>query len=167
MFDWELVVERLDRIREMIEKIQARSAFVKTSDDFQSRIKLVEKLCSSEPIGKETVAQMIENLSLPASVQVLLLDYSEIVHDVPMYRMLGPVVKALLPEVYQAFVHAYTQTTIPAEWSESIDSAIMSLDGNIDVSIMRDIRQIVVTQYLLNESSNVKSYNEWRQRGVV
>ena len=34
MFDWELVVERLDRIREMIEKIQARSAFVKTSDDF-------------------------------------------------------------------------------------------------------------------------------------
>ena len=84
-----------------------------------------------------------------------------------MYRMLGPVVKALLPEVYQAFVRAYSQTAIPVEWSETIDSAIIALDGNIDVSTMRDIRQIVVTQYLLNESSNEKSYNEWRQRGVV
>lgn len=139
----------------------------KISDDSQSRIKLVEKLCSSEPIGKETIVQMIENISLPASVQVLLLDYSEIAHDMPMYRMLGPVVKALLPEVYQAFVRAYSQTAIPVEWSETIDSAIIALDGNIDVSTMRDIRQIVVTQYLLNESSNEKSYNEWRQRGVV
>lgn len=135
--------------------------------DMQARINLVEKICSSESISKEEIAQIIENMSLPASVQVILFDYSEMSHDVPKYRMLGPVVKALLPQVYSAFVRAYSQSMIPSEWSDAVDYAIIALDGNIDVSIMRDIRQIIVSEYLLNEFPNEKRYNEWRDSGVI
>ena len=81
--------------------------------------------------------------------------------------MLGPVVKALLPQVYSAFVRAYSQSMIPSEWSDAVDYAIITLDGNIDVSIMRDIRQIIVSEYLLNEFPNEKRYNEWRDSGVI
>ena len=130
-------------------------------------IKLAEMLCSSKNIDKDIVVRMIENVPLPASVRVTILDYSQKVCSEPQYRLLGPAVKALLPSVYQAFVHVFSQTAIPAEWSESVDAAIIALDGDIDVSILRDIRQIIVTQYLVNECSNEKSYNEWRQRGVV
>ena len=138
-----------------------------SSRNVQDRMKLVKMLCSSEAVGKEVVARMIENISLPASVRVTLLNYSEKSHREPKYRMLGSVVKELLPQVYNAFIRAYTQTSIPSDWSNAVDDAIIAIDGNIEVSIMRDIRQIVATQYLINENSNERGYNEWRQNGVI
>lgn len=133
----------------------------------QEKMNLVKMICAGKLTVRDEAAKAIADMSLPASVQVAILDYTDISSEVPMYRMLGPVVKSLLPQVYMALVRVYTQTSDPVKWSEAIDDSIIAIDGNIEMDILRDIRQIVITQYLVNESSSVKSYNEWRERGVI
>lgn len=136
-------------------------------DRIQEKMNLVKMICAGKLMVRDEAAKIITDMSLPASVQVAILDYTEMSSEGPMYRMLGPVVKSLLPQVYMALVRAYTQTSDPVKWSEAIDDSIIAIDGNIEMDILRDIRQIVITQYLVNESSSVKSYNEWRERGVI
>lgn len=136
-------------------------------DDPRQKLRLAELLYSGTKLGSmEEILEKMEGLPLSASVRVQVIRLLSDPPSSPRYTKLAPVMAQLFPKAKDALALTFEKTSEPQEWTEAVDTEIRDLFPSIEQETLRDIRQCVVTQYLLNELADRDAYAEWRKAGV-
>jgi DNA helicase HerA-like ATPase len=139
----------------------------KQLDNIKQRVSIAKLLFSQNKVGKEVYEKDLKELNLCASSEVAIRKSLINPPESPRFTKLAPVIKDLFPSIYFDFKEVYNSTTNVEVWTDCVDVAIKNITKeNIETSILRDIRQCIITQYVFNELANKKALEEWLKGGV-
>lgn len=136
----------------------------------EDRMSIAELLSKGTTLDTETNRSDIRNkliaMQMDASLQVSIMRLLNNPPAEPRMTKLAPIMKALLPEVYEAVRNAYTETSIASVWTECAESALRALiPYEPDNQVRRDIVQSIMTYYLVLELNAEGKFREWAMGG--
>ncbi len=144
----------------------------KKEDEVSERIEIASLLCRGIAVGDEAklseLRMKLDRLCLRASTKVMVLKLAKNPPASPRFTKLAPVMAELFPAVRSAFVASFARTSETTCWTDDVDEAIRStLQSDIEETLLRDIRQSIVTDYLYNELGKVDLLEKWSNVGGV
>ncbi len=141
------------------------SSAVKSS--IEDRLYIAEILSKGMTLGKELdrdeIISKIESLSISDYETVTIINLLENPPKEPNMTKLAPVMNALFPDVKKKIKESYTNEADVTEWTREANE--MLIKYKLDDQVRRDIIQATITYYMINETNNRVSLENWIQRG--
>ena len=162
------VLCRIDRVGISNEKFKyenEQSDECKTS--YEDRIQLAEMLSKGMQVGKEVsreyVVDMLRALQVSDCITVAVLNLMEKPPVEPNMKKLAPIMNALFPDIAKSIKNAYVNEADVTHWTQEANEILIRY--SIDAQVRRDIIQGAITYYLMQETNNRASLEQWIQRG--
>lgn len=134
---------------------------------FGQRLEIARLLCEGTKLQSlEKAQELTKDLGLSSCAQVQAIRLLRKPSPSPRYTKLAPVMAELFPNVKQALKNTFEKTPECEEWTDAVDSEIQRILGEIEIKLLRDIRQCIVTQFLHNELGKTELLEEWSLKGV-
>lgn len=138
-----------------------------TTSELNDRIQIAELLSKGMSLGQEVkmndISDKLDAAHIGAYEKVLILKMLKNPPKEPNMVKLAPVMSALFPELKEKIKTAYTNETDESEWTREANEILIK--KNVEDQVRRDIIQGSITYYLLNETNNRASLEDWIQRG--
>lgn len=134
----------------------------------QRRLELARLLCGGTQFGTlDEAREKIQGLDLASSMQVQAIKLLCKPSRIPRYTKLAPVMAELFPKAKAALAEAFEQAdNQPREWTVAVDGALRQELQDIEIELLRNIRQCIITQLLHNELGRSKLLERWSKEGV-
>ncbi len=141
-------------------------------DDNENHFYIADLLSDCKNITDENLLKDIKNkinkLHVDDSVKVSIIKWITNPPKDPRMSKLASIMAALFPNVMDAVVESYAESTDPREWTRSAELSIDAIANNeIDAQVKRDIIQSIITNYLYLELSNPSDLEKWSILGEL
>lgn len=134
---------------------------------FGQRLEIARLLCEGTKLQSlEEAQELTKDLVVSPSTKIQIIRFLLDPPSSPRYTRLAPLVSDLFPNVKQALKNTFEKTPECEEWTDAVDSEIQWILGEIEIKLLRDIRQCIVTQFLHNELGKTELLEEWSLKGV-
>lgn len=133
----------------------------------EERFYIAELLSKGMALGKEVsseeVFKRLECLSLSDYERVSIIKMLENPPKEPNMTKLAPVMNALFPEITETIKKAYVNEADVREWTREANDILTK--HRLEDQVRRDIIQASITYYMITETNNRASLENWIQRG--
>ncbi len=155
-----------------IDTDEARYEYVPTNREtticeMEDRIQIAELLSKGMSLGREVelsdISDKLDAMHISAYEKVLVLKLLKNPPKEPNMVKLAPVMNALFPEITKKIKTAYTNETDESEWTREANEILIK--RNVEDQVRRDIIQGAITYYMINETNNRASLEDWIQKG--
>ena len=134
---------------------------------YEDRLYIAEILSKGMAIGKEidrgVVTDKLERIKLTDYETITIIKMLENPPKEPNMTKLAPVMNALFPDIKKTIQKAYVNETDVTEWTREANEILIKY--NLDDQVRRDIIQATITYYMMTETNNRVSLENWIQRG--
>ena len=134
---------------------------------FENRIYIAEILSKGMSFGKELdrkqVIDKLETIHLSDYEIISIIKMLEKPPKEPDMTKLAPVMNALFPDIKKMIQRAFINENDIREWTREANE--MLIKYKLDDQVRRDIIQATITHYMINETNNRVSLENWIQRG--
>ena len=155
---------------------ESKYAYTPTADNAKSKdmtaaLKIAEMLCNGTKLSHTDIMKNIlpylKEGGLTSAMQVTVINMLSTPPKEPKFTKLAPVMGILFPDVKQAVIKSYKDSSDEAEWTASADSALRTCINNLTVAdnVRRDIIQAIMTDYLYVELGQASELQRWAERG--
>lgn len=140
----------------------------KVVDDlYHDKISIAEMLSKGLSIGNDidfdAVLEKMERLNLSSYDKTLILKFLQSPPKEPNIKIMAPIMNSLFPDIAMSIKKAYSNEAEVTEWTREANEILMKY--TIEDQVRRDIIQSVITHYMIYETSNRKSLENWIQFG--
>ncbi|WP_019680657.1 helicase HerA domain-containing protein [Ruminococcus flavefaciens] len=143
------------------------SNLTSSKDDYEIRIKIADMLSKGMRIGQEVsreeVIDRLNDIHVSDSIIITVLKLMENPPIEPNMKKLAPVMNALFPDIKRSIEAAYENESDVTQWTREANELLIKY--SLDDQVRRDIIQGAITYYLINETNNRASLEDWIQRG--
>ena len=160
-----------------IDKKQRRYLYVRKERDerpidYEYSVKIAELLSKGVKLDREVILKDVQcnlqQMGMDASEQVTIIKMLSDPPSEPRMTKIAPIMSKLFPKVADAMRRVYEETSNTAIWTRQVDQQLRNtLRIHIDDRVRTDIIQCIVTNYLLNEISNVDAFQKWGVEGEL
>ena len=134
---------------------------------FEDKLYIAEILSKGMALGKElnrdVIVDKLKDLQLSDYDTITILKMLENPPKEPNMTRLAPVVHALFPDITKIIKKAYINETNETEWTREANELLIKY--KLDDQVRRDIIQASITYYLVTETNNKTSLENWIQKG--
>uniref|UniRef100_UPI0004890F8B ATP-binding protein n=1 Tax=Eubacterium cellulosolvens TaxID=29322 RepID=UPI0004890F8B len=136
-------------------------------DTYTDRLYVAELLSKGMAIGEEVnrdeVIKRLNHMSLSDYEKISIIKMLENPPKEPDMTKLAPVMNSLFPEITKKIKDAYVNETDVTEWTREANELLIK--QKVEDQVRRDIIQSTITYYLVNETNNRASLENWIQKG--
>lgn len=133
----------------------------------KQRLNIAKLLFNANKVSNESYEKDLKELGLCATTEVAIRKNFINPSESPRFTKLAPIFKELFPSVYEELKKVYGSNPNVDAWTDCVDAKIKEVVNNeIEIDMLRKIRQSIITQYLYNELANNIAYQNWRKGGV-
>ena len=158
-------VDKMDSTEELFEYDNVQQEG--TIDDYPERIYIASLLSKGMKLGKEITQEDIyvrmKGLGVSASTIVSVIRMLDNPPAEPNMKAIAPIMHSLFPELTKRIKDAYVNEADVTEWTREANDILLRY--LIDDQVRRDIVQGSITYYMINETSNRDSLENWILRG--
>ena len=134
---------------------------------YETRIYIAEILSKGWALGKELdrnqIFDTLGQLRLTDYEKISIIQMLENPPKEPNMTKLAPVMSALFPDIKKTIQKAYVNETDVTEWTREANEILIKY--KLDDQVRRDIIQATITYYMITETNNRTSLENWIQRG--
>lgn len=136
-------------------------------DDYSERIYIASLLSNGTRLGKEVsredISMKLKKIGVSDSTVVTVIKMLENPPAEPNMKAIAPIMNSLFPGITKSIKVAYNNEADVTEWTREANE--MLLKYSIDDQVRRDIVQGSITYYLINETNNRPSLENWILKG--
>ena len=136
-------------------------------DTYTDRLYVAELLSKGMAIGEEVnrdeVIKRLNHMSLSDYEKISIIKMLENPPKEPNMTKLAPIMNSLFPEITKKIKDAYVNETDVTEWTREANEILIK--QKVEDQVRRDIIQSAITYYLINETNNRASLENWIQKG--
>lgn len=140
---------------------------VETVGDYEDRIYIADLLSKGTVLGKdvskEEVHEILARLKLSDYTIVMILKLMENPPKEPNMKKFAPIMNALFPDIKKSIRKAFVNEADVTEWTREANEILTKYV--IDDQVRRDIIQGAITYYMITETNNRSSLENWIERG--
>ena len=138
--------------------------------NYGKRLEIAEMLSKGLRIDRETILKEImpklDSMHLSASIKVNISKILQNPSPKPRMTRLAPIMNELFPDLKEAIEHSYQETTVPKEWTRTMETTLADcLNQTIEDQVRRDIIQAVITNHIYLVKGNGSDLQKWRNEG--
>ncbi|MGN0386208.1 MAG: helicase HerA domain-containing protein [Lachnospiraceae bacterium] len=138
-----------------------------TTDDYSERIYIASLLSKGMKIGKEIsredIIAHLRKLKISDAISVCIIRMLDNPPAEPNMKAIAPIMHELFPEITKSIKDAYTNEADVTEWTREANDLLLKYA--IDDQVRRDIVQGSITYYMINETNNRASLENWILKG--
>lgn len=135
--------------------------------EYEERIYIADLLSRGMKIGKdvarEKILDTLERLEVSDYVKVMLLEIMSNPPKEPNMKKFAPIMSELFPDVKASIKKAFINEADVTDWTREANEILIKY--TIDDQVRRDIIQGAITHYLITETNNRNSLENWIERG--
>jgi len=114
-------------------------------------------------ISKQDIVDRLSKLSLSDYSVVTIIKHLENPPVEPNMKKLAPIMNALFPEITKMIKNAFVNEADVTEWTREANEILIK--NSVQDQVRRDIIQGSITYYLINETNNRTSLENWIEKG--
>ncbi|MBQ5989317.1 MAG: DUF87 domain-containing protein [Oscillospiraceae bacterium] len=142
------------------------------SDNTADRVEIAEMLCNSVKLESEQelsdVRVKLDNMDIPASVQVLICKLLNKPSPQPNMEQIGEISKYLFPKAYEATKEVCDDTSDKREWTRRIEEELkQNIGREIDDKTRIYLVHGLILAYVYIQCNDIKALQDWTERGGI
>ena len=114
-------------------------------------------------ITHKEISARLKKLRLSDYMMITIIKMFENPPKEPNMRALAPVINELFPSVTKCIKSAYNNEADVTEWTREANEILLKY--SIEDQVRRDIVQGAITYYMINETNNRASLEDWIRKG--
>ena len=138
-----------------------------SEDTYTDRLYVAELLSKGmalgEEVNREEVIKRLDHMTLSDYEKISIIKMLENPPKEPNMTKLAPIMNSLFPEITKKIKDAYVNETDVTEWTREANEILIK--QKVEDQVRRDIIQSAITYYLINETNNRASLENWIQKG--
>lgn len=138
-----------------------------SDDDYDERIYIADILSKGMTFGKDLdkqdIIERLSKLGLSDYSVVTIIKHLENPPIEPNMKKLAPIMNALFPDITKAIKKSFINEADVTEWTREANDILLKY--SVQDQVRRDIIQGSITYYLINETNNQPSLENWIERG--
>lgn len=144
-----------------------REELLTKPDDYQERIYIADILSKGMRVENENVLKEIttrlKRLKISDYMTLTIIKMIENPPKEPNMKAIAPIMNELFPSITKCIKSAYNNEADVTEWAREANEILLKY--SVEDQVRRDIIQGAITYYMINETNNRVSLEEWIKKG--